>query len=260
MRSQKQRGAGIELPVDPGVHALFFDLDGTLAELADTPDRARVDAGTLVAVRRLHAAAGGALALISGRTVADVDRLVAPLRLPVAGQHGAERRDAAGMTHCHAGGVRRLAALRPGVLAWAAAFPDLVVEDKGMSLAIHYRQAPRLAGEVRRALDRFLERAGDALRVQEGKMVLELRPAGKDKGTAILEFMREVPFRGRSPVFVGDDATDEYGFAVVNGLGGQSVKVGSGASVARCRLSDVMAVRRWLEALLDRSARQEKNT
>jgi trehalose 6-phosphate phosphatase len=129
----------------------------------------------------------------------------------------------------------------------AATVPELLVEDKGMSLAVHYRRAPALADGVRRALRECLDGRSDAFVLQEGRMVLEIRPSGHDKGTAIRTFMTEVPFRGRVPIFVGDDATDEHGFAVVNELGGHSVKVGAGPSRARWHLADVAAVRRWIE-------------
>lgn len=250
----------IDLPGGPEAHAFFLDIDGTLVDIADTPGWVSVDPRLLGTVRRLHAAAGGALALISGRSVASVDRLFAPLRLPIAGQHGAERRDAAGVAHSHSPGAGQLAALRRCVAAWAEAVPGVLVEDKGLSLAVHYRQAPQLGGAVQHALRECLERFGDGFRLQPGKMVLEVKPAGKDKGTAIREFMQEAPFSGRIPVFVGDDITDEHGFAVVNSLGGHSVQVGPGPPVARWRMPDVAAVRDWLQALAERPARPRDAT
>ncbi|MBI3140292.1 MAG: trehalose-phosphatase [Rhodocyclales bacterium] len=237
------------LPGRPATHAFFLDIDGTLLDIAERPERVATDPWLLEAVRALHVAAGGALALISGRTVAGVDRLFAPLRLAVAGQHGAERRDAAGAWHYHGECAAQLEALRRCVTAWAAARPGLLVEDKGLSLAVHYRAAPQLADEVHHGLRECLERTGEGFRLQPGKMVLELKPAGRDKGVAIREFMDEPPFAGRVPVFVGDDATDEHGFAVVNDLGGCSVKVGPGPSAAGWRLPDVAAVRAWLETV-----------
>jgi trehalose 6-phosphate phosphatase len=235
---------------DASIHAFFFDIDGTLVDIADAPDRISADPWLLSVVRRLHVVTGGALALISGRSVIEVDRLFAPMRLPIAGQHGAERRDAAGDMHYHPHCAKRLDDLRRCVRDWAGELPGLLVEDKEMSIAVHYRQAPQLAGEVRRALMECLGRGDNAFRLQEGKMVIELKPVGKDKGTAIIEFMEEKPFRGRIPVYVGDDATDEHGFAVVNNLGGHSVKVGPEPSAARWRIPDVKAVRAWLEEML----------
>lgn len=240
----------IEMRGDPAIHAFFLDIDGTLVDIADAPDRISVDPCLLDVVRRLRVVTGGALALISGRPIAEVDRLFAPMQLPIGGQHGAERRDAVGRMHHHPHCAKQLDALRRCILDWAVEVPGLLVEDKGMLIAVHYRQAPQLAGEVQRMLRECLVRGGDAFRLQEGKMVLELKPVGKDKGTTIIEFMNEVPFRGRIPVFVGDDATDEHGFAVVNNLGGHSVKVGLGPSAARWRIPDVTAVRAWLEEML----------
>jgi trehalose 6-phosphate phosphatase len=127
----------------------------------------------------------------------------------------------------------------------------LLVEDKGLSLAVHYRQVPERADEVRRALQRCLDSAGKAFHLQPGKMVLEVMPGGSDKGTAILAFMAEAPFLHRLPVFLGDDVTDEHGFAMVHRLGGRAIKVGRGASLARERLADVAAVRAWLERMFE---------
>jgi trehalose 6-phosphate phosphatase len=245
----------IELPGGPAAYAFFLDIDGTLLDIADTPGRVSVEPRLLDTMRRLHAAAGGALALISGRPVAGVDRLFAPLRLPIAGQHGAERRDAAGAAHAHSLCAAQLGALRRCIATWAEAVPGVLFEDKGMSLAVHYRQAPHLGGAVQHALRECLERFGDEFRLQPGKMVLEVQPAGKDKGTAIMDFMQEAPFAGRIPVFVGDDISDEHGFAVVNSLGGHSVKVGPGPPDARWRIPDVAAVRRWLRGLAEGTAR-----
>jgi trehalose 6-phosphate phosphatase len=231
--------------------ALFLDIDGTLLELAARPSAVTVDQDLAQLLRSLYDQTGGAVALISGRTVADADSLFAPLKLCVAGQHGAERRDFAGGLHLHApplGGLR-LAADRLRRLA--AAHPDLVLEEKGMNIALHYRGAPRLKTELVPLLERLVAELGEDFELQAGKMVLEIKPTGKDKGTAIEEFMQEHPFRGRVPMFIGDDLTDEYGFALVNRLGGHSIKVGPGASAARWRLADASAVRGWLDRLAE---------
>jgi len=247
--------SGAGLPQPAADWAYFLDVDGTLLEHAATPDAVRVDADMRALLAALQARAGGALALISGRAVADIDTLFAPLRLPVAGQHGVERRDAAGQVHRHAfpqEPVRR-AARRIG--AFAAAHPGLVFEDKGYNLALHYRLAPELATEACALVEGAAAELGEGFELQRGKMVLELKPGGRDKGTAIEEFMAEPPFRGRTPVFVGDDLTDEFGFGVVNRMGGVSVKVGDGGSAARWRLADAAAVRAWLGACAAHRAR-----
>jgi len=235
-------------PPLPSAPALFLDIDGTLVELQDSPEQVAVDRDLLALLPPLFAACGGALALVSGRPVSGIDDLFAPLKLPAAGQHGVERRDAAGETHFHAGCGIQLDALRRRAAALAQRHPELLVEDKGASVAVHFRRAPHLAGEVRACLEEWLEEAAD-FKLQGGKMVLEAKPAGRDKGTALLEFMAEAPFLGRLPVFLGDDVTDEYGFQAVNRLGGLAIKVGEGPSVAPWRLPDVAAVHAWLGEL-----------
>jgi trehalose 6-phosphate phosphatase len=247
-------GATLAAPAADAGWAFFFDIDGTLLEIAETPSGVRVDAELVAMIRRLHDYTGGAVALISGRRVADVDALFPGLRLPIAGQHGLERRDAAGGGHRHdPDGVDWpwLKALVKGTLD---GIDGLLLEDKGLTLAVHFRQNPAQEGRVAEALGRIVADAGAAVKLQPGKCVLEVKPSGRDKGTAIAEFMSEPPFRGRHPVFVGDDVTDEYGFRMVNDLGGDSIKVGAGESDARWRLDDVAAVRDWLAGVLAHSA------
>jgi trehalose 6-phosphate phosphatase len=229
----------------PGT-AFFLDVDGTLVEFADRPHEVRIDDDLGRLLTELHSAAGGALALISGRSVSDVDRLFASRRFCIAGQHGAERRDAAGMVHRHGLPLARLRSAGDTLRQFSAAHPALVLEDKGMNLALHYRLAPHLASNVQGAVQDIVKDLGEDFEVQQGKMVFEIKPSGKDKGTAIAEFVKEKPFRDRMPVFIGDDDTDEYGFRIVNRLGGHSVKVGGGSTTARWRLPDASAVRAWL--------------
>lgn len=224
----------------------FLDIDGTLIDIATTPGGVRIDKELPPLLTRLHSASDGALALITGRTVASADRLFAPLRFPVAGQHGLERRDVSGELHRHDIDMQRIAVVRTRVIEWTARYPALLLEDKGLSLAIHFRQAPYLAQAVRDFLTGIAASAQPALHLQPGKMVYELRPSDRNKGTAIREYLAETPFSGRKPLFVGDDLTDENGFAAVNQLHGLTVKVGSGASIAQWRLPDVRSVRRWL--------------
>jgi trehalose 6-phosphate phosphatase len=258
------RAAGIAAPPDaalartcasPREIALFLDVDGTLLHIADHPDAVAVDADTVALLTRVHAATGGALALVTGRALPDVDRLFAPLRLPAAGQHGFERRDAAGRLHHHARPGMALVLARERCAGFGAAHPGVYVEDKGLTLALHYRLAPHAREAAGALAESIAADSAGALAIQRGKMVVELKPAGKDKGTAIAEFMAETPFRGREPVFLGDDLTDEFGFSIVNGLGGVSVKVGDGATEAAARLPDVDAVRAWLGRLAGGGAR-----
>jgi trehalose 6-phosphate phosphatase len=229
--------------------AYFLDVDGTLIEFADSPGGVHVDDALLGLVARLHHACGGALALVSGRCLADLEQRLGSVRVPLAGQHGLERTDAAGRRHAHAPPPAARRELRRRLDAVVARHPGLLLEDKGLTLALHYRQAPALAAWLHRLLAGWVA-ADDDLRLQKGKRVLEIKPAGFDKGSAIAEFMAEPPFHGRVPVFIGDDATDEHGFARVNLLGGHSIKVGPGRTAARYRLADVSAVRGWLAGAL----------
>jgi trehalose 6-phosphate phosphatase len=238
--------SGAALPPLAADWAFFLDIDGTLLEHAERPDAVKVDGAMRRLLSDLNEGAGGALALISGRSVADIDGLFAPLVLPAAGQHGAERRDASGGMHRHAFDAAPLRRAAERIGAYAAAHPGLVFEDKGQNLALHYRLAPQLANEVGALMEEVAAGLGEAFELQRGKMVLEIRAGGRDKGSAIAEFMAEPPFRGRTAVFIGDDLTDEFGFGVVNELGGISVKVGEGPSRARWRIADAAAVRAWL--------------
>jgi len=228
--------------------AYFFDIDGTLLDIADSPGSVQPDRDVRALIEAVYSFSGGAVALISGRSIRDVD-LLFHAHLPAAGQHGTERRDAAGRVTRHAAPVT-LDGAHERLRAAVAEHAGLLLEHKGLSLALHYRRAPRLAGYAHRLVRSVLPELGGAFCVQSGKRVVELRPAGKDKGGAVREFMSEEPFRGRAPVFVGDDRTDEYGFEMVNRLRGYSVKVGHGPSVARWRLRDVRAVRAWLEGAI----------
>jgi trehalose 6-phosphate phosphatase len=225
--------------------ALFLDIDGTLLDIADSPESVKPDAEQVALVQKLYHAAGGALALISGRPIAGIDRLFAPLKLPAAGQHGVERRDPSGRVQRERVDAAQLRRAASRIREFAEQHEGLVFEDKGYSVALHYRRAPRLRGSAEEVVLAAAAGLGGAFEAQSGKMVIELKPAGCDKGMAIREFMTERPFIGRVPVFIGDDVTDEHGFRVVNGLKGHSVKVGEGATCARWRVKDAAALRVW---------------
>ena len=233
--------------------AFFLDVDGTLLEHADLPQAVHVDASLLELLERLLAIVDGAAALISGRSVDDIERLFAPLRFPIGGQHGTERRSADGVLHRQAPPLEQLGRAAADMVRLTAAHSGLVFENKGMTLALHYRLAPQLAGVAAREMNAIVERLGDEFELQNGKLVYEIKPSGKNKGSAIAEFMAEAPFRGRVPVFIGDDLTDELGFQVVNRLGGHSIKVGSGVSRARWSLADAAAVHAWLRDYVSRA-------
>jgi trehalose 6-phosphate phosphatase len=227
--------------------AFFLDIDGTLLEIAETPDAVRTGAADYRLLERLHAAAGGAVALVSGRTLAMIDALFAPLKLPAAGQHGYERRDGAGRRRRHRFDAARLRPVAAVLRDFASRHPGVVFEDKGASVALHYRLAPELRDAAHEQALAAAALLPGQVEVQPGKMVWEVKPAGAHKGMAIDEFMRELPFRGRLPVYLGDDLTDEDAFRAVNRLGGQSIKVGAGETAARYRLPDPAAARAWLD-------------
>jgi trehalose 6-phosphate phosphatase len=229
--------------------AYFFDLDGTLIEFAATPRGVRVDQELRLLLERLHRATGGAVALMTGRPIADIDQLFPHTRLPVAGQHGVERRSANGTVSRHPFPTAALDRARRRMAAALNGRQGLLLEDKGSSVALHYRRAPRLAGYAHRLARSVLPALGQQFCVQRGKYVVEVRPAGRDKGVGVVEFMNEAPFQHRRPVFVGDDATDEFGFQAVNRLGGHSIKVGPGRTAARWRLPSVHAVEQWLRSI-----------
>jgi trehalose 6-phosphate phosphatase len=225
--------------------ALFLDFDGTLVDLAPQPEAVVVPPGMLGTLEALNAYLGGALALISGRPIEQIDAFLHPLRLPVAGVHGTERRNAAGeLTLLRTHPLKRV---EEAALTLAARHPMLRVENKRGSVALHYRQAPELEAVCLETMQAAVEES-PGLTLLRGKMVVEAKPGGVSKGLAIESFMAEPPFAGRRPVFVGDDFTDEVGFATVQRMQGLGVKVGEGASVAFQRLESPAVFRQQLQA------------
>jgi len=228
--------------------ALFLDVDGTLLEIAATPDAVRVPASLRNTLELAAQREQGALALVSGRTLESLDSLFTPVQFPAAGQHGLERRSASGSVWRATVNNNSLRKARLRLQALKAEHPELLLEDKGSALALHYRQAPTLAGQLIEEAMSLQEELAPHLQLKLGKSVIELLPSGFSKRTAIEAFMREAPFAGRVPVFVGDDITDEDGFAAVNDLGGYSVRVGepSAFTMARNHFSSVSGVIGWL--------------
>ena len=242
-------GAGAGAPAWTAQAAVFLDIDGTLVPHESRPDAVRIDGALRTLLECAREAAGGALALISGRSIVDIDALFSPTIFAVAGQHGAERRSADGRLHFHAPRASRLRGQAARLRELVRAHPALLLEEKGARLALHFRRDPSLGELAERESRQAVVALGDDFELLAGKFVFEVKPSGKDKGTAIDEFMAEAPFAGRRPVFVGDDLTDELGFERVNRLGGDSVKVGPGPTRARWRLADAGAVRAWLSDL-----------
>ncbi|MFD1702048.1 trehalose-phosphatase [Methylopila henanensis] len=234
----------------PGRAAIFLDLDGTVLDLAPTPDGVSIPAEVVAAIGVLTQRLGGALAIVTGRTLADVDRILTPLRLPTAALHGAELRRCGGGRVADAGDAppdRLTAALG----AFVDARPGLALENKGASVAVHFRAAPEREREVRERIGDLVAMLAPEHELQPGKMVVEVRPRGCDKGSALRRLMSEKPFAGRTPLMLGDDLTDEFAFAAANELGGASALVGdvTRSSVATYRVADPQAVRAWLVAL-----------
>jgi len=246
-------GVTVPPPLDRA-SALLIDVDGTLLEIAPHPDRVEVPPGLPRLLERLASERDGALALVSGRPIADLDRLFRPWHGAAAGLHGIERRRPdgtrveSGASPADAAAAAALDRLRPKLQALAHRWPGVWLEDKGRTLALHYRAVPERGAEIRDRAERLLREQGDRLRLIAGKMVVEFQPRHHGKGGAIAAFMAESPFRGRMPVFLGDDTTDEEGFAEVNRRGGVSIRVGAplATSAAAYRLPSVAAARDWL--------------
>lgn len=227
--------------------ALFLDIDGTLLEIAPTPDAVVVPAALRNTLRLAAEREGGALALVSGRSLAAIDRLFSPLVLPAAGLHGAERRDAEGRVTRPSVDRRTLDGAREALAGLVNRHAGLLLEDKGPCLALHFRAAPQSEADVHAQMIEIARGLGDSFALRKGKYVFELAPSGASKRSAVEAFMREAPFAGRVPVFIGDDITDEDGFAAANALGGCSVRVGSPAATqARHSFATPSAVVAWL--------------
>jgi len=242
-----------DLPVlEPDRSALFLDYDGTLVPIAATPAEAHADGALCDLLVRLERRLAGAIAIVSGRPVADIDRFLDPLQLTVAGLHGLEVLFADGRLEEHAAPAALLAPARAELTALVARYPGTMLEDKRLSLALHFRQAPEAVAMADAVATRLAMASAGALRLQRGKMVVELLPSGRDKGRAIDHLLTQPAFAGRLPVFVGDDITDEAGFAAVNRQRGLSVRIGlpDGETVASHVLPDISALQNWLERSL----------
>ncbi len=233
------------LPLLTTAHALFLDFDGTLTELAPRPDAVRVASGLIPTLASLHDHLGGALAIVTGRPESDIDHFLAPLRLPLASEHGAQYR----LTDVSRPSIEPpdLAPVLQAVQSLTALYPMLLVERKQASVALHYRQAPQLEALCYATLARAIHYV-EGVELLHGKCVFEVKPRGAHKGQAIVDFMSVAPFAGRTPVFVGDDVTDEAGFAAVQAAGGWGIKVGEGQTTARHRCMSPAALRGWLSA------------
>lgn len=237
--------------------AILLDVDGTLLDIAPRPDEVRVPNKLRAILQSLWSQLDGALAFISGRPLADIDRIFAPLKLPAVGGHGAELRPTV-----ESGVIDQLAQpldpkLKKPLAAVAKLGPGVIIEDKAYSMAIHYRLAPKLGGDVVRAVAAITEKYG-AHRVEllPGKSVIEIKQRGFDKGTALRQLMSYPCFAGRRPIFVGDDTTDDAAFAVLPEFSGVGLSVGGIVPGASFNFETPHDVRLWLEQL-DEQARVE---
>jgi trehalose 6-phosphate phosphatase len=225
-------------------HAIFLDFDGTLAPIVPRPEQAAVSGRTREAVARMLEKTGGALAILSGRDLSDLDAKLAPLRPPAAASHGVVRRDGTGAVRRDEAAAGRLIAAVEQMEAFGRP-RDLLIERKAGAVTVHYRNHPE-AGDAARALVDDIVRDGEGLRAIHGNMVSEVAVAGANKGLALDAFMAEPPFAGRTPFVAGDDTTDEDAFEAAQGRGGLALKIGQGPSAARLRVPGIGDFLDWL--------------
>lgn len=233
-------------------HALFLDFDGTLTDIAPSPQAVQIHADLLPLLQRTFDYLGGAVAIVTGRPVLDVAQYLEPVRLPIAGEHGTQWRNSAGDTLALDARYLEsaLAPIRHAAARLAQLYPGLLVEQKTAGLALHYRMTPALYTLCFQTLAPLVQQS-PTLALMRGKYVLEVAPSAVHKGTAIHAFMQTPPFDGRTPLFSGDDVTDEAGFEAVQSLGGHGMKVGAGPSVAHLRCASPAALREWLQHSMD---------
>jgi trehalose 6-phosphate phosphatase len=242
-------------PVLPPLNrcAFLFDIDGTLLDLAPTPDAVVVPKGLRSALQRLFDLSGGALAFVSGRLIDDIDRIFAPMVLPAIGGHGAEMRVSPTSKACAIGAYPMSRELKRRFAAIGDMSDRILIEDKGYSLAVHYRQAvefePAIFARVTAIRSELSEAPIDVL---PGKRVVEIKPSGFSKASGVRELMTQIPFKGRCPVFFGDDVTDDAVFAIMPDIAGLSFSVGRRARGVAGQFGRPRDVRRWLTNLAER--------
>ena len=232
-------------PLDPSRHALFLDFDGTLVGFRDDPDAVAIEPDALDSLAALSERLSGALAIVSGRRIEDLDRFLSPLAFAAAGVHGLELRRSPKAAIERSVDPHALDRIRSRLTDALAAHPGLRLEDKGSALVLHYREHPELEEVSRETMARAVAEE-DGFKVMPGNRIVEVHPAGMDKGVAVAALLNEAAFAGRLPLYVGDDTTDEYAMAAVQKAGGVGIKVGEGESVAQARVADVSAVHAWL--------------
>ncbi|WP_247654775.1 MULTISPECIES: trehalose-phosphatase [Microvirga] len=227
-------------------YALFLDFDGTLVDIVERPDAVRVDPSLPAVLTTLQERLGGALAIISGRPVEFLDGRFVPHAFDMAGLHGLEHRIAGKMSMCDPDEHPALRATVERLSAIVSGKEGVLIEDKGCSVAVHWRLAPHEKDFAIATAHAAVEALGADYRVQHGKAVAEILPSAAGKGKVIERFLQEAPYRGRRPIFVGDDLTDENGFKTVNAQGGLSVRIGAGDTIAKVRLGTPADLRHCL--------------
>lgn len=234
-------------------YALFLDFDGTLVDIAPTPEAVTVSDELRQNLHDLRIRFDGAMALVSGRRIANLDAYLAPHRFDAGGLHGLEIRIAGALLDRPAGDRQSLHAMGEHLRRRLIAWPGALLEDKEHSLAVHWRMAPEAGPALGDLLEEATAALGAGYRLQRGKSVAEILPAHADKGRAIEAILNEPPYKGCTPIFFGDDVTDEDGIRIVNALGGLSVNVGARSSAAMFREPDPHFVRarlrRWAQEL-----------
>lgn len=238
--------------IDPRTHAILLDIDGTLLDIAPTPHQVRVPTSLRKTLKTLQERTDGALALVSGRALSDIDLLFSPLQLSAVGGHGAEVRLLNG--HAKTEGTSPLdEELRRRLGAIAKMGDGIILEDKGYSLALHYRLAPDRKRAIEDAVNAICKDLPPAtVEVLPGKAVIEIKKVGFNKGTALRALMAQKPFAGRRPVFVGDDTTDDAAFAAVPEFDGVAISVGRMVPGVTQRFETPTDVRRWLDDIANK--------
>jgi len=228
--------------------ALFLDFDGTLVDIAERPDAVTVEPGLPALLAHLRQSCGGALAIVTGRAVAVIEAFLPGLGLDICGLHGMERRIGGQIRRVEPPDLPALRAALPELADSLSGIPGVLIEDKGESVALHWRLAPDAGARVQDAARSTLRKLGPNFRLQGGKSVVEIVPEASGKGRAVEALLATAPYLGRRPLFAGDDLTDENGFRAVEGHGGVSIKIGSGDTIATKRVSSPAAFRAWLAA------------
>lgn len=257
------RSPALPVPRLPENACLLLDFDGTLIEFAATPAAIRVPPALLSLLDALRTTLDGALAIVTGRALEDIDHHLAPLQLPAAALHGMVRRDGEGRVSCTSSAASfaaQAARIRQRLLAWVTAFPGLLLEDKGLALALHFRGYQGNAAQLHALMSELRSLLSPDMELLQGELVVEVRPRGSDKGTAVEAFLAEAPFKGRVPVYLGDDLGDLPAMTAVKSYGGMAIAVGERIA-APWQLRTPADARTWLgEVLAERLVKSRSDS